>query len=826
LAIQFEVPGKREALLGLALLGLTTFGRGGTPPLPVIPTNQYLITDYGAVGDGVSDNTAAIQSTIEAAGAAGGTVIVPAAGTLSTYLSGPFTLTNNLNLRIDSGATLKMFPIATFTNYPSGTNYFINATKLHDIEISGNGIIDGQGAAWWSAFNTNSALVRPKMINISGCTRVLVQDVTLQNPPMYHLVLRGGNVNVTVQRITINTPSPSPNTDGIQITATNVLVQNCSISGGDDNIALGSSSPSTADVVVSNCVFGTGHGVSIGSYTAGGVRDLTVSNCTFNGTDNGIRLKSDRDRGGLVENLRYLDISMTNVRYPIIIYSYYGSVGVPSSISALRASTDTVHQVTSKTPIWRNITISNLTVAATNGFIAGIIWGLPEMLVSNITFSKVNISASKSFDIYNARGIQFVDSQIHVPVSTNTLVLYNAQVTITNAVPGTNLVTLGGLAIPPTNNTLALFNTRATITESRVLGTGPITLGGSTLTLKQGSVDSSNNPISIIGASALSFTNGANSLSGSLTGAGPLTLDLPTGTLLTLRGDNSDFSGSLVVSNSGTLLVNNTIGSGTGTGPLTVLTTANLGGNGVIGGPVTVNGTLSPGGNGVGTLTISNNLTVNSGAILSCALGTSSDRTVVSGNLTLGGTLSLTDAGGFTNGTYTLFGYGGTFNYNGLNLSAAPAGYAYAISTATPGQVDLVVTATSIAYQQWQMKYFGSTFNLAAGPEADPDGDGQNNMAEFLSGTNPTNSLSALRIVSTARLTTDVVITWTTAGGRTNAVQAAAGGANGSYTTNNFTDLSSSATIIPGSGDATTNYVDVGGATNSPSRFYRIRLVP
>ena len=100
------------------------------------------------------------------------------------------------------------------------------------------------------------------------------------------------------------------------------------------------------------------------------------------------------------------------------------------------------------------------------------------------------------------------------------------------------------------------------------------------------------------------------------------------------------------------------------------------------------------------------------------------------------------------------------------------------------------------------------------------------NTNEFLAGTNPTNSLSGLRIISAVRQATNVVITWATAGGRTNVVQAGAGGVNGSYTTNNFVDIGGSTTIIPGSGDATTNYVDVAGATNAPTRFYRIRLAP
>jgi pectate lyase len=131
-------------------------------------------------------------------------------------------------------------------------------------------------------------------------------------------------------------------------------------------------------------------------------------------------------------------------------------------------------------------------------------------------------------------------------------------------------------------------------------------------------------------------------------------------------------------------------------------------------------------------------------------------------------------------------------------------------------------------FEDWQMQYFGCTNVIdcpQADPAADPDGDGQNNMAEFLSGTDPTNNASALRITSVFRQDNDVVITWTTAGGKTNAVQASGGDLNSGFTTNDFADLGDSL-IISGSGDTTTNYVDRGATTNGPSRFYRIRLVP
>jgi hypothetical protein len=121
----------------------------------------------------------------------------------------------------------------------------------------------------------------------------------------------------------------------------------------------------------------------------------------------------------------------------------------------------------------------------------------------------------------------------------------------------------------------------------------------------------------------------------------------------------------------------------------------------------------------------------------------------------------------------------------------------------------------------WEVRYFG---HIGVDPTADPDGDNCNNLCEFLSGTDPTNSASSFRITSVATQNSDVLVSWTTGGGRTDVVQATAGEPDGSYATN-FIDVSP-LIIIPGTGDQSTNYLDAGGATNLPSRYYRVRLVP
>ena len=517
-------PGSRLTLVWIAGLLLASTGLTlADPILPNIPTNQYNILNFGALGDGVSNNTAAIQNTINAAAATGGTVEIPA----GTYLSGPLTLTNQINLQIDAGAMLQMLPLATFTNYPAQNQTYGNliyAKKLSDIEISGSGTIDGQGAAWWAAsssiFNN-----RPYMIFFNGnCQRVWIHGVTVQNPPKMHFVFKGVDSDIAFENVTINTTAANAkNTDGIDLVGTHCLVRNCTINSGDDNIAMGSSSATavSTDILITNCTFGVGHGVSIGSNTAGGVSNLTVTACTFNGTEYGIHIKTDRGVGGLVQNLQYHDITMTNVNFAIAIYDYYNTIGAPINsinVPPLQAAADPAQVTNSTTPILQNITISNVTAYSIGANIAGIIWGLPEALVSNVTLSHVNFLAhDKTFCMYHVQGVRIIDSNLTAPnSSTNTLTLYDAQLTITNTLASTNLVTLGGLASPRTNNALAFFNALASITDTNMLAPNPyLTLGASTLTVS--------NDLNLGGASTLNFGVGTNATEIAVTGN--LTLD-------------------------------------------------------------------------------------------------------------------------------------------------------------------------------------------------------------------------------------------------------------------------------------------------------------
>lgn len=212
--------------------------------------------------------------------------------------------------------------------------------------------------------------------------------------------------------------------------------------------------------------------------------------------------------------------------------------------------------------------------------------------------------------------------------------------------------------------------------------TGGLAINSGTLQIGNGGTPGAGN---ITNNSALVFNNsGNNSVNGTISGGGTVTLS-GNGTV-TFMGQNT-YGGNTVI-NAGTLVINGTNGPGL----LTVNSGGTLGGNGDIGGAVVLNsnGNLSPG-NPVGVLSVAGNLTANSGAILNFALGTASDRVDVAGNLTLSGTLNVTDSGGLGNGTYTLFTYGGNLVMSGLTLGTVPSGKLYQIDASTPGQVNLIV---------------------------------------------------------------------------------------------------------------------------------------
>jgi polygalacturonase len=386
------------------------------PAQPVIPGHALNLMDFGAVADGTTANTEAFRRAIAAADkAGGGTLVVPA----GRYFTGPIDLCSGLNLHLDADATLLFSQ--NFDDYRiSGNTYrpLVGAKNCHDIELSGSGTLDGQGGPWWVIERKvksearakglpDAEIGRPRMVVLEGCQRVRLEGVTLSNSPMYHFVPFKCE-DVTVDGITIFSPADSPNTDGIDPSVSRrVLITHCRIDTGDDCIAVKAGTHGygpAEEILVTDCTFLHGHGCSIGSDTDSGVRNMTVQRCTFDGTEAGVRLKSRRGRGGLVENITYTDLTMKNVGQAIVITSYYYGLPKPGVHDETQA-------VTADTPIWKNIVIRN--IVATGGTRdAGLIIGLPEMPAREIVLDNVSIGARDGLRIGYADGVSLKNVSI------------------------------------------------------------------------------------------------------------------------------------------------------------------------------------------------------------------------------------------------------------------------------------------------------------------------------------------------------------------------------------------------------------------------------
>lgn len=376
---------------------------------PNIPDKTFRLTDFGAVGDGTTLNTDAFKRAIAAVEKAGGGKLVVEKGTYRTL---PFELCSQLDLHLEDGAVI--LGAASFTAYglpepetlksPDEVRQrvkapppLISGKNLHDLAITGDGAIDGNGSIWWNwseraARNKGgNRLVypRPNMVAISGCERMRVEGVTFRNSPKFHLV-PNKVTDLLIERAKFRAPEMAPNTDAIDPGhCTNMIIRDCDFDVGDDDVAIKGGGQ---HLLIEDLKIKHGHGISIGSETAAGVSDMLVRRCTLDGADNGIRIKSMRGAGGVVENVRYTDITMKNVANAIVLDLKYVDNNRPNFKGD-----------PSKVPTIRNVLIENVTVEGARN--AGKIVGLPDSKITDVTLRNVHIVAEKDLVIDDAERI-------------------------------------------------------------------------------------------------------------------------------------------------------------------------------------------------------------------------------------------------------------------------------------------------------------------------------------------------------------------------------------------------------------------------------------
>ena len=405
----------------------------------------------GAKADGKTLNTMLINHTVDRLSqAGGGTIFFPA----GTYLTGAIRLKSNITLELEAGATLLFSD--NFDDYlpfmevrhegvmMKSFSPLISAMDAENITIKGEGTLDGQGKAWWTEFfriyvdlekngmrelnkyqplwereNDVEALYaetnedwhgtlkrrffRPPFIQPVRCRRVRIEGVKIINSPFWTVNTEFCD-NVVVTGVTIHNV-PSPNTDGINPeSCRNVHISDCHISVGDDCITLKSGRDAQArrlgvpceNITITNCTMLSGHGgVVIGSEMSGSVRKVTISNCVFDGTDRGIRIKSTRGRGGVVEDIRVSNIIMSNIKREAVVLN-------------LKYSEMPVEPMSERTPLFRDISISGLTAVGVKTPVK--IVGLEEAPVTDIILRDINVKNAREKCIFeNCERIRLTD---------------------------------------------------------------------------------------------------------------------------------------------------------------------------------------------------------------------------------------------------------------------------------------------------------------------------------------------------------------------------------------------------------------------------------
>ncbi len=406
------------------------------------PTALFNVADFGAIGDGETLTTKAIQDAIDAASKAGGGKVIFPAG---TYLSGALFVKSNVEFHIGEGVVIKA--IQDNSKYPERKtriagiemewpSALINVYKQKNVRITGKGIIDGNGKYWWDKFwgdpkfsggmwvdykkrNVRWAVdydckrIRPVVVYESE--DVLLKEFTVKRAGFWTISLTySKRVHVTGLIIRNNIDGYGPSSDGINTDSSkDILVENCDIDCNDDNLCIKAGKDAdglrinrpSENIVYRNCITRTGHGlITLGSETSGGMRNIEVYGLEAIGTNIGIRFKSAKVRGGVMENIWFHDIKITNVDNPFHFelnwYPEYSYPTIPEEIpdslipDRWRTITQPVNPPEKGIPEFRNIRVSNIDVKnAKQAFYAN---AYEEKPMNNFVWENITIESQES----------------------------------------------------------------------------------------------------------------------------------------------------------------------------------------------------------------------------------------------------------------------------------------------------------------------------------------------------------------------------------------------------------------------------------------------
>lgn len=435
--------------------------------LPAFPDRTFRITDYGAVGDGRSNNAKEIAAAIgDCAAQGGGTVVIPP----GVWLTGPIELRSNVCLHAEAGALVIFsknrgdYPLVR-TSYEGLRTVrcmaAIYGADLENVAVTGAGIFDGsgevwrpvkrmklteeqwkrllrsggyeEGGIWWpseqalkggalvkrliaentqdpAAFEPARDHLRPVLLQLDRCRKVLLDGPTFQNSPAWN-VHPWLCEHVTIRNVFIRNQWHSQNGDGLDLDSCRIAeIRDSVFDVGDDAICIKSGKDAdgralgapTEYVAIRNCRVYHGHGgFVIGSEMSGGVRNIAVSDCVFVGTDTGLRFKSTRGRGGTVERIYIRNVRMKDIAKEAILFSSY---------YAGKNNAEEEMPVTEETPVFRDFRISD-TVCIGAGT-ALHMKGLPEMPILNVEFERVLLTAERGASCTHVRNVSFRQTQV------------------------------------------------------------------------------------------------------------------------------------------------------------------------------------------------------------------------------------------------------------------------------------------------------------------------------------------------------------------------------------------------------------------------------